>query len=937
MKRLLLLILFLSLLFAGSVITLYTDYVWFVEVGYTSVFRTALKVKAALFLMGTVIAFLLFWINVRITRGSPGASLRVLQDNLLEIRQRDQIEPVVHSLLPVGMVAIALFAGVLCASLWEKFLRYANPTAFDKADPLFGKDIGFYVFQLPLLKALYSGALVALGVCFILSVLLYIFDRRIAADQTSVVAAPQVKPHLFTLLGLMLLVKAWGYRLSMYDLLYSSRGVAYGASYTDVHVDLPVLKVLLVVAALCAAVVLVSGYRRGWKLAAAAVGMWVAVALIGGTGLPVIIQKLHVTPNELSVEQPYIKHNIGFTRAAYSLDNVEEKEFAAETGLTSEVLQQNDLTVQNIRLWDYSPLLAVYKQLQEIRTYYDFNDVDVDRYMLDGKYRQVMLSAREISSERLPSKLWINEHLSYTHGYGAVVSPVNRIVADGLPDFLVKNIPPIQPGSPRTDSDNLKISRPEVYYGESLNDYVFVNTKAREFDYPAGEKNVYSTYAGDGGVPVGGFLRRVAFALRFRSLPVLLNDDITAESRVMFYRRVHERLRRVAPFLFFDNDPYLVVSQGKLLWMCDAYTVSEMYPYSQPVPGMGNYIRNSVKAVVAAYDGAVTFYVADASDSGVHSDPILRTYAKIFPRLFQPLEKMDPDLRKHLRYPQALFEVQARMYAVYHMDDPQVFYNKEDVWEIPAGGVGDASAAAQVLPQQQQAGGAGIAPPRQSMEPYYTIMRLPDAPKEEFIQLVPFTPASKDNLRAWMCARSDPPHYGKLLVYNFPKAKLVYGPSQINARIEQEADISQQLTLWRQGGSDVMRGNLLIIPIEQSLLYVQSLYMKAAQGEIPELKRVIAAYGDQIVMETNLERSLTALFGEGQNTLPVAPVTEGENAQPPATAAPSALTSQQDRAREALQHLQKARESYRRDDWAGFGAELKKLEETLRQSSEEKK
>lgn len=944
MKRILLVTLFLLLLFAGSVITLYTDYLWFVEVGYTSVFWTALKVKAALFLAGTGIAFLLFWLTVRIARsrgsvsdGSPRASLRALEDNLFEIRQREQIEPLIESLLPVGMVVVPLFAGVLCSSLWEKVLRYANPTTFGKSDPLFGKDIGFYVFQLPLLKALCSGAMVALGVCLIVSVLLYIFDRKIAADQTSVVAAPQVKRHLFTLLGLMLLVKAWGYRLSMYDLLYSSRGVAYGASYTDVHVDLPVLKVLLLLAALCAAFVLVSGFRRGWKLAAAAVGVWAAMALIGGKGLPIIIQKLHVAPNELSVEQPFIKHNIGFTRAAYSLDDVEEKDFTAEEGLTSDVLQQNDLTVQNIRLWDYGPLLTVYKQLQEIRTYYDFNDVDVDRYMLDGRYRQVMLSAREISSDRLPSKLWINEHLSYTHGYGAVVSPVNRIAGDGLPDFLVKNIPP----KVTADADvSLKINRPEVYYGEISNDYVFVKTKAREFDYPSGDKNVYSTYAGDGGVPVGGFLRRLAFALRFRSLPVLLNDDITAESRVMFYRRVEERLHRIAPFLTFDPDPYLVVSHGKLYWICDAYTLSDMYPYSQPIPGMGsNYIRNSVKAVVDAYDGAVTFYVADADD------PILRTYAKIFPRLFQSLEKMDSDLQMHLRYPQALFEVQARMYAIYHMDDPQVFYNKEDVWEIPAGGVGGASAAAQVLPQPRQPGGPSpmspsvpaAAPLPQSMEPYYTIMKLPDAPKEEFIQLVPFTPASKDNLRAWMCARNDPPHYGKLLVYNFPKAKLVYGPSQINARIEQEATISQQLTLWRQGGSDVIRGNLLVIPIEQSLLYIQSLYLKAAQGEIPELKRVIAAYGDQIVMETNLERSLTALFGEGAPTPTAAPRTKGTGAQPSLTPQPSSLTSQQDVTREALQHLQKARESYRRDDWAGFGAELKKLEDTLRRSSEEKR
>ncbi|MCS6862478.1 MAG: UPF0182 family protein [Abditibacteriales bacterium] len=929
-------ILFLVLLllfFGGSLIAFYTDFLWFQEVGYTSVFLTALKAKGVLFTAGAVGTFLLLWLNVKIARRRPRVRVMLQGDNIFEIRDREQMEPVVNRLLPFGIGFVALVAGSTCAALWEEVLRYLHPTPFGTTDPLFDKDIAFYVFQLPLLKAVYKGALVLLGLCAIVSALLYVFDGKVAASESGIAADPQVKPHLLTLVGLMLLVKAWGYRLNMFDLLYSPRGVAYGASYTDVHVVLPVLKVLMVVAALSAVFVLISGYRRGWKGAAGVVGVWLAISLLGGKAVPSVVQKLQVAPNELSLEQPYIQHNIRFTRAAYNLDNVEEKDFAAAETLTPSDLVRNRPTLENIRLWDHRPLLTSFEQLQEIRTYYDFVDVDVDRYMLNGEYRQVMLSAREMSYERLPSKLWINERLTYTHGYGAVVSPVNRIAGEGLPDFLVKNIPP-------TGKGDLKITRPEIYFGEISSDYVFVKTKAREFDYPAGDKNIYTTYQGSGGVRVGGFGRRLLFALRFKSLPILLNADITPNSRILFYRRVLERLKVIAPFLSFDRDPYLVISRGKLYWMCDAYTLTDMYPYSQPIRGMGNYIRNSVKAVVDAYNGTVSFYIAD------ESDPLIRTYQKIFPRLFQPLAKMDADLRRHIRYPQTLFEVQARMFAVYHMTDPQVFYNKEDVWEIPPNEVGTMTtpevvtmpAAGREMPLPSPA------PPRpQSMEPYYVIMRLPGETREEFIQLIPFTPARKDNLRAWMCARNDPPHYGKLLVYNFPKAKLVYGPAQINARIEQEAQISKDLTLWRQGGSDVIRGNLLIIPIEESLLYVQPLYLKSAQSPIPELKRVLAAYGDKIVMETDLERSLAALFGTESPVLAAAPArvtrepsTADADRQPPTTSRQLAAVDRQPAlARQALQHLQKARESARRDDWAGFGAELKKLEETLRRLSQE--
>ncbi|HSC72050.1 MAG TPA: UPF0182 family protein, partial [Candidatus Methylomirabilis sp.] len=524
----------------------------------------------------------------------------------------------------------------------------------------------------------------------------------------------------------------------------------------------------------------------------------------------------------------YIDFNIRYTRLAYGLDNIEEREFPAEEALTLQDLHNNDATIKNIRLWDTRPLLATYSQLQEIRTYYKFTDTDIDRYTINGEYRQVTLSARELSSRDLPSRIWINERLTYTHGYGAVVSPVNRVTREGLPEFWIKDIPPAA-------SSDLRISRPELYFSELANDYVFAKTRAKEFDYPAGDQNVYTTYAGQGGIPVGSFWRKVLFAAHLGDVKLLLSNDVTADSRVLIYRNIRERVQRIAPFFRYDDDPYVVISAaGRLVWLLDGYTVSEWFPYAAPTRGLGNYVRNAVKATVDAYDGTVRFYIADPTD------PLIRTIARIFPGLLQPLDAMPADLRTHLRYPEGLFRVQAAMYAVYHMRDTQVFYNKEDLWSLPIRPVGGQD---------------------RPMEPYYLILRLPGEPKEEFVLLIPFTPSKKDNLAAWLAARSDPPHYGKLVVYTVPKQKLVYGPRQLEARIDQDSFISQQLSLWSQRGSQVIRGNLLVIPIERSLMYVEPLYIAAEKGQLPELKRVIVGFGDRIAMEETLEGAMARVFG----------------------------------------------------------------------------
>jgi uncharacterized membrane protein (UPF0182 family) len=614
------------------------------------------------------------------------------------------------------------------------------------------------------------------------------------------------------------------------------------------------------------------------------------IVIIVGTGIyPGLVQRFVVVPNEIVLEKPFLEQNIKYTRLAYRLNSVKDQEFPAEESLTREDLRRNDLTIKNIRLWDHAPLLSTYSQLQEIRTYYKFMDVDNDRYLVNGEYRQVMLSPRELSYRALPARTWVNEHLNYTHGYGVVLGPVNRISREGLPEFFIKDIPPVS-------SANIKVTRPEIYYGETSNEYVFVRTKRPEFDYPVGEKNVYSRYEGKGGVPLT-FWRKLIFAARFGSFTILLSDDITNESRVMYYRKINERVSRVAPFVRLDPDLYLVISpQGRLLWFLDGYTMTDRFPYSEPIGNLGNYVRNSVKALVDAYDGTVKLYISDPTD------PIIQTYAKIFPGLLKPLEEMPAELRSHIRYPPGMLNIQARMYSTYHMQDPQVFYNKEDLWSIP---------------KKSGAGG------EREMEPYYTIMRLPDGKKEEFVLLLPFTPSKKDNMSAWMAARCDPPQYGEVVVCIFPKQKLVYGPRQIEARIDQDAEISKQLSLWNQRGSQVIRGNLLAIPIEKSILYVEPLYLAAEKGSLPELKRVIVAYGNSVAMEENLELSLQQVFG-------------GELLReklPPKVAVaviPQKEKSERQIATEALAHYRKAQDLLRQGNWAGYGEELKKMEEALK-------
>lgn len=883
--RVFLLILALALfLLLGQALPLYTDWLWFKEVAYEAVFLTILKTKLALGVFLGIAFFLIIYINLHIARRSPARDVLIELEDTLGLPSRHIIEPYLKSFLLPGILLLSLLSSFQAAANWEALILYTQATPFNINDPLFGRDVGFYIFKLPFINFLYTWAFAVLGLTLLLTAAAYLFYRGIQLTPEGPRLTLQARAHLLLLGALLLGLKAYGYRLDMYELLYSPRGVVYGASYTDVNAVLPALKILVALSLITALLCIAQIFRQTWRPVVLGLIALAVVNIIGVFVYPSILQRFRVVPNEIVAETPYIERNIKYTRLAYGLDKVEELEFPAEESLGIQDLRKNDITIKNVRLWDHRPLLVSYAQLQEIRTYYKFVDVDIDRYQINGEYRQVMLSPRELSYKHLPSRIWINEHLTYTHGYGVVLGPVNRVTKEGLPELFIRDIPPVS-------TANLAVKRPEIYYGEVANDYAFVKTRAQELDYPFGDKNVYATYTGNGGVPIKSFFRKLVFSARFGTLKIALSNDITPESRIMYYRKIDERVKKVAPFLKYDRDPYMVISQdGNLYWIIDGYTASDRYPYSEPTRGVGNYIRNSVKAVVDVYNGSIAFYLADPED------PLIQAYSKAFPVLFKSMEEMPQDLRAHIRYPEGLFTVQANMFITYHMQDPQVFYNKEDLWSIPK---------------------KSIDGREKDMEPYYMIMRLPGENKEEFILLIPFTPSRRDNMIAWMAARSDPPHYGKLIAYTFPKAKLVFGPKQIDARIDQDAAISQQLTLWSQRGSQVLRGSLLVIPIERSLIYVEPLYLAAEAGSLPELKRVIVAFGNKIAMEETLELALERIF-EGR-------VVRDRVARPVEEERPiKGLIDA------AWEHFGRAQERLRQGNFAAYGEELKKLEEVLK-------
>ncbi len=868
----------------------YTDWLWFSSLGYGSVYTTILRTRILLFFSAAIIFCILLLGNlVLATRLAPKTEAHFWPWAIVRRLQQTLKLGVI-----LGTALLSIIFGLVAQGNWEVVLRFFSRQPFGITDPIFHKEIGFYVFSLPFLNMLRSWVLGALIITLLGSAGVYLLSY--AAQRLKFDFARPVLAHVGGLAMAILGLFAWGYWLGIWELVFSERGVVFGASYADMHAKLPAQWILLVVVLVVMGVMLVSVLKHKFRWPLYAIGGWIAAAIIAGGIFPAVVQRLQVEPNELARERPYIEYNIQSTREAFALSRIEEEPFPAEGTPSYQDIVQNEETINNIRLWDPRPLKDTYNQIQSFRLYYDFHDVDIDRYIIDGEYRQVMLSGRELSAEKLAeeAQTWVNRRLQFTHGYGVALSPVNEVTVEGLPVLLVKDIPPV---------GNFDIERPQIYFGEKTDNYVIVKTNTQEFDYPMGDENVYGHYEGTGGVSISSFVRRVAYAWQFADFNILISGELTPESSVLYYRNIRERVNHLAPFLQLDNDPYLVIMDGRLFWIQDAYTTTERYPYSEPHGSGLNYIRNSVKAVIDAYNGSVTFYITDPEDA------LIRTYQAIFPELFVPAEQAPESLRAHFRYPEDMFNIQASVYQSYHMRDARVFYNKEDLWAIPK----------ELYFGQEQ-----------PMDSYYIIMRLPDEEREEFLLMLPFTPVNKNNTIGWLAARSDGENYGKLLAYLFPKERLVYGPSQIENRIQQDTVITEQLALWGRGGSRVIRGNLLLIPLGKSILYVEPVFLQAEGGGLPQLKRVIVVAGDQIAMEPTLEESLAVIFG----TEAIPP--EEPEVEPPTPGEPEEALSAEIASliEEAQQHYDRAQQYLKAGDWTGYGEELDALKAVLDQLAE---
>ncbi len=895
---------------ASIVAGLYADWLWFDSLSYGRVFNTILLNKVGLYLIIFVATFLFLYFNLALTRRhrreedrppetDEGREIIYLESESIQWRDILQGRTATWVFLAVSLLA-ALMLSSASSQNWIIVQQFINRVAMGTTDPIFHKDLAFYFFNLSFYHYIYGIIMSLLVLTLIATAAVYMVNASVDIIFGEWKEFNFAKGHLALLLVGVLALKAWGYKLATYDILFSPSGIFYGAAYSDIYGRLMAYKVLMIVSLLVALVIIANLFIKRLNWIAVSLGVWLVLAILLNGLYPAILQKLVVQPNQFNKEKPYIENAIKYTRMAYNLDRVDNNHFNISYNLNLGS-ESNRSTIQNIRLWDWDPLRTTYRNLQQLRPYYVFNDVDIDRYQVNDSYRQVMLSARELDQDQLPTtaKTWVNQRLFYTHGYGVVVSPVNAIGEEGFPDYFIKDVPP-------RSSTDLIIKRPEIYFGESDSSYVMVNTAQKEFDYPMGDKNVYSTYEGKQGLKIQSFGRRLLLAWVLKDYKMLLSSDINNSSQVLMYRNIVDRAQKIAPYLTFDSDPYIVIGKdGRLYWMMDAYTVTDKYPYSQPYADNGNnYIRNSVKVSCDAYTGEILFYLAD------NSDPIIKTYSKIFPGLFRPLTELPDGLSAHLRYPEDIFSVQAEIFKTFHMTDPSVFYNKEDPWLVPVEKIGGEA---------------------QTMSPYYMIMRLPESEQPEYVLMLPYTPKGRPNMIAWMCARMDGDNYGKLLVYDFPKQETIYGPEQIESRIDQDTEISQQFSLWDQGGSNVYRGNLLVIPMDNSILYIEPIYLQAENSRLPELKRIIAGFGDKVVMEPSLDRALKRLFGESNQ----------ETALQPDVKAPERADTGTENIDElvklARQYYDKANQLLKQGDWAGYGENITKLNDVIRRLEDKAK
>ncbi|MDQ3610384.1 MAG: UPF0182 family protein [Actinomycetota bacterium] len=861
-------------LFASRLAGFYTEVLWYNSVGYADVLWTLLRTRVALGLIAGLVVALLVAGNLLLARRlAPRYRIPSAQEAVVE-RYRQAIEPVSRPLM-VSVAAVGgLLSGTSIVGEWPTFLQWAHAVPFGRDDPQFGLDLGYFLFVLPFHSLVNSWLFTSLALTALLTALAHYVFGGIRPQSPGQKITPQVTVHLSILLAALVAVRGWGFWLDRYLLSFSQRGQITGLSYTDVNAELIGYQLLTIISAVCVVLFLVNVRYRAWQLPSAGAAILVVAAVVLSGLYPAIIQRVQVAPQELDRERPFIERNLEFTRLGYGLDRVSDQPFPAEAELSPAAVRRNARTLESVRLWDPTTLQNTYQQLQEFRPYYDFRDVDVDRYDLDGRRRQVMISVREISEADLPAEAqtWQNRRLEYTHGYGLVASAVSTASQQGQPVFLVNNIPP-------SGAEELEIDNPRIYFGERPPEYSIVGASKTELDYPRerGEPAQYS-YTGNGGVGLGSPLRRLAFALRYGEPNMLLSSLINSESKILFNRSITDRVEAVAPYLKLDHDPYPVAVDGRIKWVIDGYTTSDMMPYSQrsdlgeltiseqlllvpvqsedgtltleeqsvSVPGLqgtANYIRNSVKAVVDAYDGTITLYVTDPED------PVIQAWQDVFPGAMTPLGDASTQLRRHFRYPEDMFRVQSELFRTYHIPEADEFYTKEDAWNLPV----DAALAA-----NDANDGSSV---ERSLRPYYQLMRLPGEDREEFALIQPYTPVERNNLTAWLAGSSDPGNYGELKAYLMPPNKTVFGPQQVQARIDQDARVSEQITLWNQSGSRVIYGNLLVIPVGGSLLYAQPLFLRAEQSDIPELKKVVLVLGDQVVMENNLAEALVALFG----------------------------------------------------------------------------
>lgn len=890
--------LIIPLLLIIAVIGGFTDWIiewlWLDNLGYDQVFWT-IKTTQALLLISSLAVALAYVLPNMNYLGKKFSTMNFGQSPLGQLNLQNISTRKIKNVFYGLGAAISVFFSLAFFMRWDTYFRFHWNATFGEADPVFGNDIGFYLFRLPFIELIQNSLISLVFFVTIATIILYVYSGALSLRSTKeVTAASGVKKHISINLGIWLLLLSWGYYLGRYELLYNAGGAVYGAGYVDLNVKLPVIWILCILCFLLALTAFFQLYKNRFKWLLIGGLATVIIGALGNGLLPGVVQKFVVEPSELQLEEPYIQNNISQTRKAYALEKMETQPYSAQPSedMSWSTVQKNKQTIENIRLWDPRLLIQTYRQLQEIRLYYQFYNVDVDRYQTDKGYLQMMVSARELS-EDLPERAdtWVNRRLQYTHGYGLVMSPVTQEGASGDPRLVIKDIPPVS-------QMGLNVEQPAIYYGQQNRDYKIVNTNVRELDYPSGDENVYTNYQGESGVNIGNFFSQLLFSWNFGDINILLTDYINDDSKIIFWKQIRERVKRIAPFLRIEDDPYLVLDSGKLYWIQDAYTTSPDYPYSEPSEGQYNYIRNSVKVVVDAYNGTVDFYVSD------EDDPVLDVYRDIFPDMFQSMDQMPGNLRQHIRYPIHYFKAQISKYNKYHMTESQVFYNNEDLWTRP----------------NEKYGGRSI-----KMEPYYVLTKLPGQEELQYLLISPLTPNNRDNMIGWMAANSDYPNYGEVSVYQLPKERLILGPAQIEARIDQDTEISRQLALWDQRGSRVIRGNLMVIPIENSFIYVEPVFLIAEGVDIPQLQRVIATSGDRIAMQPTLQESIEALYGKKERVATAEIDT--------ATARPAQAAGGTSKEFSQLRSLWKeASQALQNSNWEEFGQKMKEIEQMLNEN-----